>query len=889
MNNRYRPVQLAQHTFPWLSVQVTRVASQKVDPKLGKLGGHLCIFAERLPHLSDSQKRRLEHHGTIRRLLTKLETALSASSNPTKIRHGLISLPFGGHLDFPLLTNIAIAMEDANDGGHKGVRALPLIEPIIRNALLKGNIDYAGIFSTFVEVSEIGQEDNGEVDEALVPQSPSGKDDFAGYERYAKALYKVLVRYGSCNCDRQDQNDRHWARLRLKPLYQANENNQIPFDMLFSASPNPPRTVRFEWQHVRVFVPTSKSRRKVQWAQQLAPAHEADQPDGTDNEAYERIETLCTLIASRCGSLLCFKAAGDHLMVLRGATDLVSQHNVKHDTSPGLHLGQVLDRFNMRHGMRPVLAYILAKAAWYYYDSEWTSMGVSNDCVYFMGETLEDEVVYFCKPYLSAQLPPQGSQMAECRQVVGMIHRYPRILALGVMLVEIATGQRFEMEGRPDQWDPKTANQQLLTLQKHLNNGEFHEDCRFPRYKAAVNKCLDPMLFRNAPFNPKKPTENLEQRRSILYNEIVDPLRQLIEGTGWDDELDDIEQTALVPKPRAKTGLKPPAHFIVSEMAAPAAPAVPKGDPWLEEITVLNKMLKAERRKASTRNTPFKVAILDTGYDDSSPTFDIPGRSRKVKGWKDFVSCSPHPVDTDGHGTHLLTLLLQLECPANIYVARVTESSKTLNSAERNIAEAIRMAALEWDVDFVSLSFGFPRHIQGIREAIADAVYAKRGAITFFAAANNDGFNRREMFPANLGESVISVRGTNRTGSFEPKYNPPTSSDEPVFGTLGVDVLSDWPGFETGKLMSGCSVATPIAVAIAVMLLEYAVARPREFDPDDLKLIRTRRGVFEMFKEISVHAGDHRHYVAPFNLFRLSEDVRLAKMKTALGRHPERW
>lgn len=429
-----------------------------------------------------------------------------------------------------------------------------------------------------------------------------------------------------------------------------------------------------------------------------------------------------------------------------------------------------------------------------------------------------------------------------------MIHRYPRILALGIMLVEIATGQRFEMEGHPDQWDPRTSNQQLLSLQKLASSGEFHEDCRFPRYKTAVNKCLDPMLFRHAPFNPREPTENLEKRRSIFYHEIVDPLRQLIEGTGWDAELDDFERTALVPKPRAVKTSKPAAQITISEIATPP---VPEKDPWLEEVAVLNTMLKRERKKSSTRSGPFKIAILDTGYEESSPSFDLPGRSRRIKEWRDFACSSPHPVDTDGHGTHLLTLLLQLECPAHIYVARVTENSKTLNSAEANIAEAIRVAGLEWDVDFISLSFGFPRHVQGIRDAIADVVHNKRGAITFFAAANNDGFNSREMFPANLGESVISVRGTNRAGGFESKYNPPTTSDEPVFGTLGVDVLSDWPGLETGKLMSGCSVATPIAVAIAVMLLEYAAARPRDFEPGDLKLMRTRRGVFEMFKGLS--------------------------------------
>jgi len=129
----------------------------------------------------------------------------------------------------------------------------------------------------------------------------------------------------------------------------------------------------------------------------------------------------------------------------------------------------------------------------------------------------------------------------------------------------------------------------------------------------------------------------------------------------------------------------------------------------------------------------------------------------------------------------------------------------------------------------------------------------KRGALIFFAAANNDGFNSRDMFLANLGESVISVRGTNRTSSFDPRYNPPTSSDELVFSTLSVNILSNWSGIDYGKHMSGCSVATPIAVAIVVMLLKFAVARPHEFEPDDLRLMRTRRGVFEMFKGISMH------------------------------------
>jgi hypothetical protein len=199
------------------------------------------------------------------------------------------------------------------------------------------------------------------------------------------------------------------------------------------------------------------------------------------------------------------------------------------------------------------------------------------------------------------------------------------------------------------------------------------------------------------------------------------------------------------------------------------------------------------------------------------------------------------------------------------------------------------MAAFEWDVDFVSMSFGFPRHVEKIRESIDDAVHRKRGTITFFAAASNDGFNSREMFPANLGGAVIPIRGTNRSGAFEPEFNPPRSSEEPVFGTLGKDVVSDWIGSEPQRSQSGCSVATPIAVGLATMMLDYATSHQDEFSERELRLMKTRRGVFELFKEIGVHAGDGRYYASPFQLFTLTETERVSRLKTAIMRHPEHW
>jgi len=99
-------------------------------------------------------------------------------------------------------------------------------------------------------------------------------------------------------------------------------------------------------------------------------------------------------------------------------------------------------------------------------------------------------------------------------------------------------------------------------------------------------------------------------------------------------------------------------HTVVSESDS---------DSWLEEITQLNKMLKKETRKSSTKRKPVRIAILDTVYDENAPSLDIRGRSMRIKKWRDFVSNSPGPIDT------------QIECPAD----------------ENKIAQAMRTAATD--------------------------------------------------------------------------------------------------------------------------------------------------------------------------------------------------
>ena len=243
--------------------------------------------------------------------------------------------------------------------------------------------------------------------------------------------------------------------------------------------------------------------------------------------------------------MLCFEVVENHLQRFHDACD--SRHNI--NAAPGMNLENILKKFSMTHGMRPTLAYIIAKAVWHFYDSNWMITGWTAQNIYFMEESLGDKdntVAYFCKPYLStAHL--SSNTAGEYHAEAGMMHRYHRVLALGILLLDIATGQSLADQEPLSHWNAKTTNKNLQALKKRLETCTFEHDCDYPRFKEAVRNCLDPKLFRNARFNPKQPSECLDERLTIIYDEIVQPLKRLVEGTGLSEEYHIMERKPLAP------------------------------------------------------------------------------------------------------------------------------------------------------------------------------------------------------------------------------------------------------------------------------------------------------------------------------------------------------
>lgn len=88
------------------------------------------------------------------------------------------------------------------------------------------------------------------------------------------------------------------------------------------------------------------------------------------------------------------------------------------------------------------------------------------------------------------------------------------------------------------------------------------------------------------------------------------------------------------------------------------------------------------------------IAILDTGCDLNATFFSSIPRRQRLLGWKDFAGQEQSAVDTDGHGTHVVSLAMKIAPAADIYVIRVATNSQGLHSASKKIAEVLCLTVI---------------------------------------------------------------------------------------------------------------------------------------------------------------------------------------------------
>ncbi|KAI9854326.1 MAG: hypothetical protein M1813_001280 [Trichoglossum hirsutum] len=108
-----------------------------------------------------------------------------------------------------------------------------------------------------------------------------------------------------------------------------------------------------------------------------------------------------------------------------------------------------------------------------------------------------------------------------------------------------------------------------------------------------------------------------------------------------------------------------------------------------------------------------------------------------------------------------------------------------------------------------------------MKTAISNALHNQT---LMFAAASNDGANLGRAFPAKY-PSVFCIHSTDGNGN-PSAFNPTADEKDVNFSLLGEHVRSHWPAGKNGhndivSVMSGTSVATPIAAGLAASVLSF--------------------------------------------------------------------
>lgn len=343
--------------------------------------------------------------------------------------------------------------------------------------------------------------------------------------------------------------------------------------------------------------------------------------------------------------------------------------------------------------MKLVLGYIISRSFWQYYDSPWMNIRWSSDTIHFFSEMrpylneagdwnmdVKDTALYASRPYYVVDFDDDTGRFLEYCDEYSVIFRYPRLLALSMMLLEIGRGECLSIgtttigAGLNKNWD---LAQQLLARPKAW--GDFD----YPDFRHAISNCLDRTLFEDAGRDADDDLA-VTNRKAALHEYVVLPLERLLKNLGYWDELYDVGPIESQGPPYAAASSIPvsPSLPLPSE-AILANAEMTQSSEWLSKITSINGNIHSLSSLSKRRR--LRVAILDTGYDAEAVFFGIQARRQRLKGWMDYVDDSEHPVDSNGHGTHTVSVLMKVAPLADVYVARIARDRACLGTATDSI------------------------------------------------------------------------------------------------------------------------------------------------------------------------------------------------------------
>lgn len=352
----------------------------------------------------------------------------------------------------------------------------------------------------------------------------------------------------------------------------------------------------------------------------------------------------------------------------------------------GESLSYILNNGNLSVEHKITLAYAIARACWQFYNSSLMHARWTSDNIRFIPIDCQPGDQISLRAFVSIPFD-QHNPSQEFLGNGNYTHRYPRILCLGIILLEIALGEplgleSFELSNHCQMNKAHSKTQMRLKEFKKIPCDHFsHKD----KFVEAIDNCLNSRNFNMRESPSKRPRRDLpgserppaadtpvpKGRRVALYEKVVAPLFWLAK-VGF-------EASGEIP---VITVQRP----VVEDEKFPTFDSAVQPSTWMDRLRAISGYVLRRRTYAKVTK-PIRVAILDTGCNRDIPFFQNTIISSCFKEWKDFAANSQNPVDTFGHGTFMAYLLLQVAPIVDLYVARVAVTQDQLESNEDKIVQ----------------------------------------------------------------------------------------------------------------------------------------------------------------------------------------------------------
>lgn len=278
-----------------------------------------------------------------------------------------------------------------------------------------------------------------------------------------------------------------------------------------------------------------------------------EETDSCNNEETKETLDLCDLIKQAPGyqsqarlihSGGSLRVEGDDILPMKRFLTRV----------PSTPLGALIDDGQLTDKHKAVLSYLLADSVWQYYNSGWDEW--SNESIQFMSEREEinskSEIVYLNQPFLRSKFDQSVREKdeavipekKEATKKGGMkkswttskscyvaqkrsSHDYPKILALGIMLLEIQLGRKLISFKTADYYDenPMIA-QHLVAMDVIGKSNEWPPKRGSLALKDITEICID-----NQKSKKVFGKDGLMVRQR-LFEQIVAPIRVFV-LEGW--------------------------------------------------------------------------------------------------------------------------------------------------------------------------------------------------------------------------------------------------------------------------------------------------------------------------------------------------------------------